>query len=98
MPIQIVEGADPLSDAALKSESESIVRNAQTDAGLDDRADGFGMQNLGAVISQLGDLGITDLGQGARVRNQARVGGHYAVDIRPDPDIVGGQHGPQDGG
>ena len=33
MAIQIVEGADPLSDAALKSESESIVRNAQTDAG-----------------------------------------------------------------
>ena len=33
MPIQILEGADPLSDAALKSESESIVRNAQTDAG-----------------------------------------------------------------
>ena len=33
MPIQIIEGADPLSDAALKSESESIVRNAQSDAG-----------------------------------------------------------------
>ena len=33
MPIQILEGADPLSDAALKSESESIVRNAQSDAG-----------------------------------------------------------------
>ena len=33
MPIQIIEGADPLSDAALKSESEAIVRNAQTDAG-----------------------------------------------------------------
>jgi hypothetical protein len=33
MPILILEGADPLSDAALKSESESIVRNAQSDAG-----------------------------------------------------------------
>ena len=33
MPILIIEGADPLSDAALKSESESIVRNAQSDAG-----------------------------------------------------------------
>jgi hypothetical protein len=33
MPILIVEGADPLSDAALKSESESVVRNAQSDAG-----------------------------------------------------------------
>ncbi len=33
MPIQIMEGADPLSDAALKSESEGIVRNAQSDAG-----------------------------------------------------------------
>ena len=32
MPIQIVEGADPLSDAALRSGSESIVRNAQSDA------------------------------------------------------------------
>lgn len=33
MPILIVDGADPLSDAAQRSESESVVRNAQSDAG-----------------------------------------------------------------
>ena len=67
------------------------VEHAQADAGLDDRADGLGMEHLGAGIGQLGYLAIGEFLDGGGVRDDARIGGHHPVHVGPDPDLVGGQ-------
>ena len=46
------------------------------------------MQHLGAIIRELGDLTIANFRKGFCRGHQAWVGGHDAIHVCPDPDIV----------
>ena len=53
------------------------------------------MQHLGAVVGQLGGLGVGDFVQHFGVGHQARVGAHDAIDVGPDPELGGVERGGQ---
>src|SRR5260370_12515141 len=53
------------------------------------RVCGPGMNHFSAVVSQLNGFGKADLGQSGCLRTNARIGGEHAVDVGPDPNLVG---------
>ncbi len=63
---------------------------------LDRGRHGRRVQHLGAEESELGRLGEGELRDEARPLDDARIGSHHAVDVRPDLDLVGTQGRPED--
>ena len=55
------------------------------------------MKNFGAVIGQFGSLAIGHLRQHGGVGNQARIGGHDAIDVGPNPQFGRFERGGQNG-
>ncbi len=74
------------------------IEHANGDAALHGRQDGLGMQHLGAVERQLGRFDVGDLRDGARVGDDARIGGQDAADVGPDLHFVGVERRAQNGG
>ena len=60
--------------------------------------EGARMQNFGSVISQFGGFAEAYLGKDFGIGNQARIGGHDAIYIGPDPKLGGADGGGDDGG
>jgi len=47
------------------------------------------MQNLGAIVGQFRRLCVSDFVEHRHIFHQARISGHNAIDVRPDPQLLG---------
>src|SRR6266511_1879329 len=68
------------------------------EAAADRRLDGLGVKHLRAEIRQLRCFGIRQVGDGARVRHDAGIGGHHSGHVRPDLDLVRAEGGADERG
>jgi len=74
------------------------VHDAQRDAHLCRRHDSFGVQHLGAKVGEFRRLAEGYFWQRLRLWHDTRIGGHDAINVRPDLDLIRLERRAQDSG
>ena len=83
-------GAFVLRVAAVEDEDRDVLLHGGQDRGR--------VQDLGAEVGELGGLFKADGLHAQRLGDDARIGGHDAVDVGPDLDGAGVQRAADEGG
>ena len=87
-----------VADARAGRRLVEVVPEDHRDVVTHRRKCGARVQHVGAKVRQLPRLVVRQRFEANRLLNLARIGGVHAVDVGPDGDRLGDEHGAEDGG